>query len=232
MPSVGVVFASYLEVPGQRLRDHFEWNRDIYENVLNDLRVYVVTDRPYSLPGYAENVVIPIGEMPVVDSKARFSLAMAKNRGIKAVADGVSVIIATDVDVAFGEHAFREMTFVGQNEAVVPVYRMVDDIKDEYSEDQLEHGCTGTVSMSPVNWSRIRYNENCVGYGGEDGILLRKIERTPLKINRNCQVAHVAHIAGDKERAPGSGSEACWGRASGFNFDNFAENRKHHKRRR
>lgn len=230
MPSIAVVFASYLEVPESRLRDHFEWNAALYEPVENGVRVYVVTDREYDLPAYAQTVIIPIEEMPVVGGKPRFSLSMAKNRGItQAVYHGYETIIATDVDMAFDYASFKRMATVGPGEAVVPLYRMVNAFDDRVS-GRLDMGCTGTVSMSSVNWGIARYNEKCVGYGADDGILLRDIKRAGVSVKRDCEVAHVAHVTGDGARTPGSGSDTCWGRESGFNFDNFAANRKHHKR--
>ena len=237
MPSIAVVFASYLEVPESRLREHFQWNAQIYvaiaKQTLGDrFLVYVVTDRLLPMPTFAECVVIPVEDMPVVDGKSRFSLAMAKNTGIEhAVRDGLDVVISTDVDIGFNWKSFCLSIGVNHDIATIPQYHMLPSWVHD-GETRIDTGCTGTVSMTAYNWRRIRYNEKCVGYGAEDGILLREIERHGIRVNRDCIVSHVAHVPGDGARTPGSGSGTCWGRESGFNFDNFAANRKHHEKGR
>jgi hypothetical protein len=224
-----VVFVSYLEVPEQRLHDHFCWNDAAYRE--NDVRVFVVSDRPHDVPEHATVLVFPVEWLPVVDGKPRFSLTLTKNFGNSiAAASGAESIICTDVDIAFPQHRFRELSDVNNETANIPLYRMAPSF-EAMKEGRLDHGCTGTIVMTADNWLRIRFDERCVGYGADDGILLRDIQNARLKVDRTVIVSHVAHVPGDGVRHPGSGSATCWGRDSGFNFDNFQENRKLHRLR-
>lgn len=238
MPRIAVIFVSYLKVPESRLQDHFEWNHDVYcslmwnPNSLVDmepkLRVYVVSDVEHDLPGYAETVMFPMERLPVKGGKPRFSLSMTKNAGIrKALDDGVTHLVCTDVDISFDIGSLDLAFAVGSQTAAIPVYRMAKSITDR-EHGRLDHGCTGTIGMTAANWRQVRFNEECIGYGAEDGILLRDIERAGIEVVRDCEVAHIAHVPGDGERTPGSGSSTCWGRDDGFNFDNFAHNRRLH----
>ena len=234
-PRIAVVFVSYLKVPESRLLEHFEWNGEIYREYGDQLRVYVVSDVPRPVPEYAETVVFPLERLPIVDGQRRFSLTMTKNAGIaKAIEDGASVVVSTDVDITFDWDSFAMVTHIGRvpsvSAAVVPVYRMVPSFAERHA-GRLDHGCTGTVAMTASNWQRIKYDERCVGYGADDGILLQDIKRAGLEVIRDCQVAHIAHVQGDGARTPGSGSSTCWGRDDGFNFDNFQRNRQLHNAR-
>lgn len=234
MSHVAVVFVSYLKVPEFRLEDHFVWNDSAYREFGDSLKVYVVSDvsRGHCLPDYAETVVVPLDEMPVVNGRPRFSLCKTKNAGnSRALENGADVVICTDVDMAFTALTLNRLASVRESQAIIPVYCMAESFADRKSGRQ-DHGCTGTVSMMADNWKRVRYDERCVGYGGDDGILLRDIERAGIQIDRSCEVSHIAHVPGDGQRTPGNGSGTCWGRDDGFNFDNFRENRKLHGIRR
>lgn len=232
--NLAIVFASYRDengegVPVQRLRDHFNWNAEAYREFGNRLRVYVVTEVFHELPSCAECVIFPMEELPFIGGRRRFSITRTKNAGIrKAIRDGADVIVCTDVDIAFHSITLRELTEVDERTAAIPVYRMAPSFERIGSGD-FDKGCTGTVSMTAANWKRCQYEEGCVGYGADDGILLRDIERAGLRINRSQIVAHVAHVQGDGHRIPGKGASTCWGRDTGFNFDNFHENRKLHR---
>lgn len=227
MTQIGVVFVSYLKVPEQRLQDHFRWNASLYESYGDRLRVYVVSDVEHDLPPYAETVVFPIERLPVI-GRRRFSLTMTKNFGNDAaLADGAEVVICTDVDIAFWPDSFDTMTRVADDCAAIPVYRMAPSY-EQRDQGGLDHGCTGTIAMTAANWKRLRFDERCVGYGADDGIMLRDICRAGLTVLRSTVVSHIAHVQGDGKRTPGSGAATCWGRDDGFNFDNFHENRKLH----
>lgn len=235
MPRMAIVFVSY-RIPTARLHDHFRWNGRIYEAYGDQLRVYVVSDVEHELADYAETVVFPESALPVMGGQVRFSLCKTKNAGIaKAIQDGTNVIVSTDVDVAFDWGSLALTSAIGRvpadSAAVVPVYRMAPSY-EERTAGRLDHGCTGTVGMTANNWRRIKYDERCIGYGADDGILLRDIELAGLKVIRDCEVAHIAHVQGDGSRTPGSGSDTCWGRADGFNFDNFHRNRQLHQARK
>lgn len=229
MPRIAVVFVSYLKVPESRLMEHFKWNGAIYDQYGEHLRAYVVSDVERSLPDYAETVIFPVERLPVVKGKPRFSLTMTKNAGIsKAIEDGARVIVSTDVDIAFGLVSFSLISTIDSvpdSAASIPIYRMAPCYA-ERDIGRLDHGCTGTVSMTAYNWRTIKYDERCVGYGADDGILVRDIRSAGLRVIRDCEVAHIAHVEGDGDRTPGSGSETCWGREDGFNFDNFRKNRR------
>jgi hypothetical protein len=230
--NLAVVFVSYLKVPEQRLQDHFAWNREAYEQFRNRLRVYVVTDIAHNLPPYATCVLFPLERLPLVDGRRRFSLTMTKNVGItQAILDGADVIVCTDVDIAFQPQVLQDLAIMTDDVACIPLYRMAPSF-DERDGGHIDEGCTGTVVMTAKNWNRLPYEERCVGYGADDGILFRDIERAGLHIIRDHEVTHVAHVEGDGTRTPGSGSSTCWGRDDGFNFDNFRKNRRLHRRRK
>jgi hypothetical protein len=229
--NLAVVFVSYLKVPEERLQDHFAWNKEAYEQFGNRLRVYVVTDIAHNLPPYATCVLFPLERLPLVDGRRRFSLTMTKNEGIRrAIDDGVDVIVCTDVDIAFQPQTLALMSTVPSDFASIPLYRMAPSFEDR-DGGHIDHGCTGTVAMTAANWRRIQYDERCVGYGADDGILLRDIRLAELHVMRDHEVTHVAHVEGDGTRTPGSGSGTCWGREDGFNFDNFRKNRRLHRTR-
>lgn len=231
MTQIAVVFVSYLKVPEQRLQDHFRWNARLYESYGDHLRVYVVSDVEHKLPPYAETIIYPIERLPVVDGQPRFSLTMTKNAGVdSALLDDAEVIICTDVDIAFWDDSFDAMTRVDDTCAAVPVYRMAPSY-ERREKGEFDYGCTGTIAMTAANWKRLWYDERCVGYGADDGIMLRDICRAGLTVLRSTVVSHIAHVPGDGKRTPGSGAETCWGRDGGFNFDNFHENRKLHNQR-
>ncbi len=229
MPDLAVVFVSYLKVPEQRLQDHFRWNRANYEVLGDRLRVYVVSDVEHDLPDYAETYVIPLSHMPRLNGQPVFSLSMTKNLGIaKACFGGARVIVSTDVDISFDHNDVgRFLHDTSDADARIPLYQMAESYETR-NFGRIDHGCTGTIAMTATNWLRLKYDERCVGYGSEDGILVRDIQAAGIKIRRYGQVAHIAHVTGDGDRTPGSGAETCWGRDSGFNPDNFRANRQFH----
>jgi hypothetical protein len=219
-----VVFVHY-NMPEQRLRDHFAWNDAVYRS--SGAAVYVVTDRDRNVPEYATCVLFPGEQLPLVDGKRVFSLSATKNCGIaKAIADGHSPVISTDVDVAFPGDTWQQLAIADHRRAYVPVYRMRTWPDREDAQDHDDPGCTGTVSMTAARWRMIHYNERMIGYGGEDGCLLRDM-RSHVRVIRDKQVWHIAHTPGVNPRnVPGKGRDGCWGRDSGFNPDNFENNIK------
>ena len=228
---IAVVFVSYLKVPEERLQDHFRWNKAAYESHGDRLRVYVVSDVEHDLPSYARVCVFPIDQLPLIRGQRKFSLTKTKNFGNDAaIADGADVVICTDVDIAFEPNQIGIIADVTDKIANIPVYRLAPSYEKRVTGN-LDHGCTGTVAMTAANWQRIRFDERCVGYGADDGILLRDIQAAGLTVDRHVIVSHIAHVQGDLGRNPGSGASTCWGRSDGFNFDNFRENRKLHRLR-
>jgi hypothetical protein len=226
---IAVVFVSYLEVPEERLRDHFRWNQESYEQFGNRLRIYVVSDIDHDLPSYAESVIYPMDRLPMIAGRRRFSLTITKNFGItEAMKNGAETVICTDVDIAFDPQTLQLMFTVTDDWASIPLYRMAPSFVDR-AKGHIDHGCMGTVGLTAANWKRVRYDERCVGYGADDGILMRDIERMGIHIARDHEVTHIAHVLGDGARQPGRGSSTCWGRDRGFNFDNFTANRKLHQ---
>ncbi len=223
LSDIAVVFVSY-RIPTSRLREHFEWNRAIYEQFGDQLRVYVVSNVEHDLPEYAETVIVPEGQLPVLEGKPVFSLSLTKNAGIaKAIYDRATIVVSTDIDIAFDFGGFGMMVAVDNKTAVIPVYRMADSYESRYL-GQFDHGCTGTIGMTAANWRRICYEERCFGYGFEDGILHHAIKRARLVVMRDHTVSHIAHVPGDGNRVPGRGAETCWNRANGFNPDRFVAN--------
>jgi len=224
MPRIAVVFVSYLKVPESRLREHFAWNDEIYRTYNDELRVYVVSEVEHDLPDYAETVIVPIEQLPLLDGMPCFSLALTKNIGnAKALADGAEVVICTDVDVTWEWPAFERLHAIDDTQAVIPIYRMAESFAAR-DAGELDRGCTGTVGMTAANWNKIHFDENCIGYGFEDGILVWEIKAAGLCVIRDCEVNHIAHVPGDGIREPGHGSETCWGRSNGFNPDCFWPN--------
>jgi hypothetical protein len=225
---VAVVFVSYLKVPTKRLKDHFRWNGDIYRKY--SAKVYVVAEKHRKLPKYARTVVYQVENLPVVDGKPRFNLCATKNAGIdKALEDGADVVLVIDVDHAFSESCFASMVSVADAAAVIPVYRMVDQQRAKETS-HIDTGATGAIAMVADNWRQIRWEDRCIGYGADDGVMLNDIRRAGLTINRDCEIEHVEHPGAKHEpNEPGHGRDGCYGRDD-FNADNFEHNRQFNRR--
>lgn len=226
---VAAVFVSYLKVPEQRLRDHFVWNDELYRQ--SKATVYVVTDKELDgLPGYAVQLIFPLDKLPVVEGKPRFSLTMTKNHGINtAIAEGADFIVCTDVDMVYPVECWRWMLSMGWGEAAVPVYVMAQgyEARGIGDDERMDHGAAGTVAMLAEHWSEVQYNERCVGYGADDGILRRDLRIAKIRERREKIVYHIAHDSGaEQKNVPGQGRGDCYGREDGFNWDNFAANRR------
>ena len=229
---LAVVFVSYLKVPRERLQDHFVWNHEAYAQFGNRLRVYVVTDTPHDVPPYAECVLYPMEALPLVGGRRRFSPAKTRNAGLrKAIEDGADVLVCTDVDIAFTPQTLALMSTVPDDFAGIPLCRMAPSFEDRHG-GHIDHGCTGTVAMTAANWRRLPYDERCVGYGQDDGLLFWDIERAGITVMRDHEVSHIAHVEGDVHRTPGSGAATCWGREDGFNFENSRSNWRLYRKRR
>ena|GEM_PF-2026172 len=221
---IAVVFVSYLKVPTKRLREHFRWNAYWYRR--SKARVYVVTEKQRRVPNYAECVVYPQELLPEVNGKKRFSICATKNAGIKkAIADGADVVVCIDVDHAFSKGCWQHLVAVGDGAAAVPCYRMIA-AQGDYRDSHIDTGATGVVAMTAQNWRRIQWDERCIGYGADDGIMLNSIRKAGLRIDRDAIIDHVEHPgAVASKNVPGHGRIGCYGRDE-FNFDNFLENRE------
>ncbi len=237
---IAVVFVAYGCVPQHRVDDHFRWNRSVYDD--ESVCVYMVTDTMHALDVTVNQCLMPQCDLPKLDGKHVFSLSSTKNFGIQcAINNDTDVVIATDVDIAFSPAAFDIMREVEPDQAIMPVYHLCRDFQSRHAERprRVDYGMTGTTAMVAEHWSDIQYDERCVGYGAEDGILLRDIQRAGITVippNRKHPIApvvwHVDHTDEADTNVPGSGRSDCWGRADGFNPDNFAANRKLHDWRR
>ena len=222
MNTPGVVFAHYA-MPQRRLDAHFRWNDTFYRHT--GAVVYVVTDHLRPTPLYGRCVVIPRAFLPKQDGKPIFSLAMTKNRGITAaIAAGCDPIIVTDSDIAFGDGAWEEMVGVGSGVASIPVYLMARSYEGRSERDKPDTGMTGTIGMRAEHWRGVRFDEECVGYGAEDGRVYKAIRERGLVILRDAYIWHVAHDNQNLTRVPGHGSGDCWNRST-LNPDNFEANR-------
>lgn len=234
-PQVAVVFASYQNAKGEgtpyrRLLDHFRWNDDLYRSTA---RVYVVTEKHRNLPDYAECVIFPEANLPILDGERCFSICMTKNAGIrKALADGADVVICTDVDMAFSGNTWEQMVNLKPRQVSIPVYVMAPSFEDR-EKGQADRGATGTVAMTAVGWQTVcrdgqYYDERCVGYGADDGIMVTTVKQAGLQILRDCVAYHIEHPgATPKPNRPGRGRPGCYGR-DGFNPDNFKANKQIH----
>lgn len=222
MSTPGVVFVHYA-IPQQRLDDHFRWNDALYRAA--GAVVYVVTDRLRSVPMYGRSVVIPKAFLPRLDGRTVFSLSMTKNRGIQAALAGqCDPIIVTDTDIAFSEAAWQELVDVGPSVASIPLYLMARSFDSRSKRDEATPGMTGTIGMCAEHWRSIRFDERCVAYGAEDGIVLAAIRAKEIVQVRDTIVWHIAHDNQNLMRVPGHGSADCWNRDT-LNPDNFDANK-------
>lgn len=234
---IAVVFVAYGCVPDQRLLDHVKWNRPMYQQ--SHVKIYAVTDENTMIAN-SSLLRFPKSKLPTLNGKRVFSLSMTKNFGIQAALDdSADVIICTDVDIAFSQVAWDTMCSVESGQAIVPVYHLCRNFKNRHKEpSRIDYGMMGTVAMVAECWRKIQYDERCVAYGADDGLLLRDIRRAGLDVIPPYPrhpaapvVWHVDHTSDSTGNVPGEGRSDCWGRAEGFNPDNFEENRKLHNER-
>lgn len=217
----GVVLVHY-RMPEDRLRLHLERNALCYQGA----QVYVVTEQSAEIAG-TECVPFPAARLPVRKGRPVFSLSATKNAGIvRALDDGCDPIIVTDSDVEIPPDTMDWFRQVPAGSARIARYVMRTWPDRPDSQDHEDAGCTGTLAMRASRWRRLRFDERCVGYGGEDGALLADIRKAGLAIDRSCHVVHHAHTPGyNPRRTPGAGSSDCWNRDTGFTPDNFETNR-------
>lgn len=209
-----VVFVSY-KIPTQRLDEHFRWNDSLYRH--SNTRVYVVTDRPYDVPDYAECLVYS-ESMPV------FSLTKTRNFGIRtAIKRSHDLITCSDVDIAFAPEAWERGLAVDDLSAAMPVYLMADNFPERRFKHIRAENATGTVTMTAANWKHLEYDERCTGYGCDDGILRSDIGHAGLRIDRQGVAYHIAHQSGSPQEEF-QGRRDQWNRESGFNPENFTGN--------
>jgi hypothetical protein len=117
---------------------------------------------------------------------------------------------------------------VSTYEAKVPLVRMVPETLRR-DRSHIDKGVTNTIAMTALNWQRIQYDERCVGYGADDGIIVTDIHKAGLMVDRSGEVFHVDHPGEATARnIPGRGRGACYGRSDGFNPENFRANKKWH----
>lgn len=229
-----VVFVHY-RLPTKRLIEHLEWNAGLYEK--SGVGVLVVTDRHITFPPWAWwAMCYPYpGALPKRDGRERFSLAMTKNYGIRKALDwGAEVVIATDADIAWSAPALNACAQVRDEEAVAPVYVMASSYAGRQARGQpLAPLAIGTVSMTATGWERCHYDERCVGYGSDDGILWDWIGRSGYRQVRptteDAPLWHVAHVEGSPQVEAWHKPDGP-GRSDHHNRDlnpiNFTENRK------
>jgi hypothetical protein len=242
-PRLAVVFVHY-RLPLQRLVDHLEWNADLYRAA--DAKVFVVCDpataamasksgsevgvgigveHPAAPPAPSlKPIFLPYpGPMPI------FSLAKTKNYGIRAaIESGYTQIIATDADIAWTPSAWEACIATPQGVAAVPIYHMAASYADRATDYVPAPMATGTVAMTADMWRAAHFHEACIGYGSDDGILLQAIRRNKWKRQRTPPLYHIAHLAHtpQKEFCQKNPRIDHWGRDSGFNPENFKDNRK------
>ena len=225
--NVAVVFVAYRTVPEERIQEHFAWNDAVYRDA--GARVYMVTDHYHELPEYAECVVFPESELPHLQGWPVFSLCKTKNAGInKALRDGAEVLVCMDVDTAVTKSTWDHLLSVGPHEAKVPMIAMVPRSLERRGA-KVDKGVTNTIAMTALNWARIQYDEGCVGYGADDGIIVTDIRKAELTVDRSGEAWHVDHPGESNAcNIPGRGRGGCYGREEGFNPENYAANRTIH----
>lgn len=213
-----VVFVHY-KLPDHRLQDHFKWNDTVYRSA--GAKVFVVTDCKREVPDYARCLIFT-EEMPI------FNLAKTSNYGIRAaIESGYQTIIKTDADMVFPVDTWQDCIAVDAASAVVPVYHMATSYALRDVEYVKAINATGTIAMTADNWKDAHFHEGCEGYGSDDAILLRAIEKAGLNINRTPRIKHIAHIEGtpQKEFCKENPRVDHWNRDTGFNPENFQHNR-------
>lgn len=217
---LAVTFTSY-RIPERRLRDHFAWNDAVYR--AHGATVFAVVDREYEdLPDYVRPLVYP-------DAMEKFNLAKTSNYGIRrAIESGYSVVVKSDVDMFWPTETFARCASVAEGEAVVPLYRMAHALETRETKFDVAPGATGTVALTAAGWRSAHFDERCVGYGCDDGILQDRIRDTGLRVvGRELPIYHIAHAAGTPQKEF-RGRSDHWNRADGFNPENFQVNRKYH----
>jgi len=228
MSGIAVVFGCY-RLPEERLQAHLEWNASFYSG--SGARLFVVTDREYPLPPFAECVVFPEENLPLVGGVRRFATTRCRNAGIRAaIAAGCGLITCTDVDISFEPEAWEAALAVGPcgvPTAAVPYCRMSESsewARRERSWIDAEFA-TGTVTMTADQWRVIQYDESQHGYGYDDSRMLHRIAAQGVSVLRTGYVYHVAHVDGANQKEH-HGRNDHWNRANGFNPQNFRHNRR------
>ena len=217
-PGTAVVFVCY-KIPERRLMEHFEWNDLYYRS--SGVSVFVVTDKEYDfLPDYARCLVYP-DEMEV------FNLSATSNFGIRyAIDSGFERVVKTDVDISYTDGAWREALGVKDGRGVVPLYRMVGSYKKRNSDFSPDGGATGTIAMTSGDWNKAHFNENCVGYGADDKILLLAMGKKNIMVDDcvNRPVIHIAHMEDTPQQNKGGKRVDYWNRDNGYNPRNNVGN--------
>jgi len=224
---VAVVLCHY-EIPDWRLREHFEWNDRLYRQA--DVRVYVVTDKPYDMPDYAEYIVYPKEDLPTIDGKPAFWITGLKNVGVKqAIAAGGELIICSDTDIAYTPKAWERMITIGPDEAIIPIYHKAKYFERRHKEAHADPGCEGVIAMWAEHWATCPWEEKCVGYGADDRVQHDRIEENlKIRVSRDVVVYHIDHHPQD---GIDHGPSLLWN-ADGLNPANFQNNRQYVRKRR
>lgn len=224
-----VVFVHY-RLPKQRLKEHFQWNKAIYTRYRT--KVFVVSDKPYTVPDYAECVVFPPRKLPTLAGEPRFSIAATKNFGIRhAIMEGYQKVICTDVDIAFDPLSFHSMTRVNANYAFAPICWMVDSYEKRENSGRHDTPMINTIAMDSTCWLQCPYDERCIGYGSDDGIIIQDIRLAGINLDRSGVVYHIAHEPGTNQ-VNFAGRSDFWNRDNGFNFNNLQANKQLYEERR
>jgi len=192
--SIAVVIVSY-RIAENRLADFFEWNDATFR--ADDVLVYVVTDREYDVPDYAQCVIFPESKLPKENGKPIFSLSKTKNRGLRtAVEDGADIVVCSDIDIWFPPYVWQRIRETPAGHAFIPVYLMAKTWENRRNDSHQDFGATGTIIMRADHWRQIHYDPRYFGYGAEDGKILADIKQAGLQIDRHLPVYHIAHERG------------------------------------
>ena len=224
---VAVVLCHY-EIPDWRLAEHFDWNDRLYRQ--SEARVYVVTDKPYDVPDYAQCIVYPREDLPTIDGKSVFWIAGLKNAGLqRAIKDGAELVVCSDTDIAYTPEAWERMITVGPEEAIIPIYHKAKHYEDRYEDALVDPGCEGVIAMWTENWIACPWEEKCVGYGVEDRLQHDRIEdHLHRSVDRSIFVHHLDHCPQDGQD---HGQSRPWNYST-LNPPNFIQNRRFLRKRR
>lgn len=174
--------------PDERLTEFFEWNWLAREL---GWTVYIVSDRPKTLPDHAR-LVLYKKPMPI------FAYGSCANAGVRqALTDGAEVIIKTDIDCMLSVDLLCAAAALDAGEAICPFYMDVKPGKAVEDARPCQRSM-GTLAMIAPLWLCLRgYDERMSGYGREDGELCDRVRGAGVNLLRpRGQIWHMPH--GDK----------------------------------
>ena len=164
-----VVVACAVNIKSERVEQWRKWNEEKIKQVAG--KIIIV------------GVDIPAPEMEM------YSPALCANRGIrKAVDDGATVVIKTDIDCKLSLKFLAAASMLTPGIGECPLCYFVCD------KPQYRFGPCGTMALHAEDWHKFSgYDERMSGYGWEDGDLFERA-MSCMKITRNKDfLEHIEH---------------------------------------